>query len=245
MPLSIRTLVWLVGACLFLMSSACTKSDDGTVGDADQVATPTPVDPRAIVEASAAALRSQAGFHFELEDDSQTTFVLPGLILLNAKGDSVGTDRVRVLMGVRSSDITAFLEMELRVIDDLAYVRDPINRQWGTVDAVLLPVNFVDLGDTLARLLLKGESLQYGGLVREKGRLWHRVSGTLSSREFGILFYAVVKTGTTNLEALIDPEDFLPYEIVASGRMLETDRDDAQRVLRLSKFGTTVDVTPP
>lgn len=234
-----RGAFYAIVMCMLSLTLSCAESQDR------QTATPTSVDLRSLLVESTATLRSQIGFHFELEDASQTTLVLPGIIFLKAEGDSVGKDRARVEMGVKPTDVTAFLDMEVRVMGDLAYVKDPINGQWRGVDAVVLPVNFVDLGDTLARLLLKMESLQYVGRVTGKGRSWHHISGILSPRDFGILFYAVARNGTTAVDVHIDTESLLPFEVSVRGPILETDRDDAQRTLRLSRFGRTVEVTPP
>ncbi|MBI4200343.1 MAG: LppX_LprAFG lipoprotein [Chloroflexi bacterium] len=210
-----------------------------------EAAKPPAPDPATLLESSAAALRAQTSFHFELLDRSDATIALPGLILLKTQGDWARPNRLVASFDLKPVDVTARLKMEMRILDRASYVSDPFSGKWSTVDADLLPVNFLDFGDNIAKLMLRLEAPRYEGMAKIGRRSFHRVSGAIAPAAFGILFYDVAREGRTSVEVLTDAGDGLPYQFTVRGRVLVTDPGDAERTLQISRFGLTVKVEPP
>ncbi len=229
----VRLLV--VGLVAAIGGSCIQRENEPTVR-----ATPTGEELSALVEASAMALVEQENFHFELEDLEGSTLLSPELELVWARGDVQPPAAARGYLGLAAAGApTAPLETEVRVIDGEAFATNPLSGTWSRAQATELPVNLDGLADTIRMLMTGVGSLEYGGTRPAGSGEGDVVRGTIPASAFRALFDGALKdpAAEVRVEVTIAQRDGLPREIVIDGRLLHTDAAEAQRVLRLTRYG--------
>ena len=208
---------------------------------------PTPI-PTATLEpppdpkANLLGLKSAA---FTLEHRIGSTMLLPGLVMKKATGVVDIPDRLRLTVEAEVAAPRTFVEINVIVIGEQAFMTDFFSGQWRTVPLESLPVNFLDFGQTLAGIVDAVAEPVLSGVEEIKGRKHQRITGLVPSEALAALVPGAAEGLEVKLELWIDREDSLLSRVLITGPVLNGDVPETVRVLTIDDVNVPVDITPP
>jgi len=210
--------------------------------------TPTPtaelnVDPEAILNQAIGQLNQLRYASFLLDQPQGTTELLPGLEMSRVYGVVANPDRFRFTVEARVSG--TYIETDMVVIADQAYMTNFFTGKWEEVGMELLPVNFADLGQTLSAILGSIQSPSLVGTESLAERPVYLVQGRVDSGDLSRLVPNAALGFDVMLELWLEQSSGLLLRVVITGQVISTDISDAVRVLSLDDIDVPVKITPP
>ena len=208
--------------------------------------TPTPelnVNPEAILDQAIGQLNQLSYASFSLDQLQGTTELLPGLEMSRVYGVVANPDRFRFTVEAQVSG--TYVETDMVVMADQAYMTNFFTGKWEEVSMELLPVNFANLGLTLSAIL---GSIQSPSLVGAKylgERPVYLVQGRVDSGDLSTLVPNAAPGFDVMLELWLEQSSGLLVRGVITGQVISTDIADAVRVLSLDDIDVPVEITPP
>ncbi len=155
-------------------------------------------------------------------------------------------DRFEVEVGAESIFPRSFVEIDVVVAENQAFMTDFINREkWNSISADSLPFNFADLGRTLADIMLAMEGPVFNGTEAVDGVPARRVRGMIPSEALSVLIPKTAEGFEVGLELWIGEAEGLLRKVRIEGQILASDRIDVVRVLRIFEFDEPVDISLP
>ena len=226
----------LVALALFLsVSIGCGKTP-----------TPTPelnVDPEAILDQAIGQLNQLSYASFLLDQPQGTTELLPGLEMSRVYGVVANPDRFRFTVEAEVSG--TYVETDMVVIADQAYMTNFFTGKWEEVGIDLLPVNFANLGQTLSAILGSIQSPILAGAESLGERPVYLIQGRVDSGDLSRLVPNAAPGFDVMLELWLEQSSGLLLQVVITGQVISTDVEDAVRVLSLDDIDVPVEITPP
>ena len=208
--------------------------------------TPTPelnVDPEAILNQAIRQLNQLRYASFLLDQPQGTTELLPGLEMSRVYGVVANPDRFRFTVEAQVSG--TYIETDMVVIADQAYMTNFFTGKWEEVGMELLPVNFADLGQTLSAILGSIQSPSLVGTESLGERPVYLVQGRVDSGDLSRLVPNAALGFDVMLELWLEQSSGLLLRVVITGQVISTDISDAVRVLSLDDIDVPVKITPP
>ena len=210
--------------------------------------TPTPtaelnVDPEAILNQAIGQLNQLSYASFLLDQPQGTTELLPGLEMSRVYGVVANPDRFRFTVEAQVSG--TYVETDMVVIADQAYMTNFFTGKWEEVGMELLPVNFADLGQTLSAILGSIQSPSLAGTESLGQRPVYLVQGRVDSGDLSRLVPNAAPDFNVMLELWLEQSSGLLLQVVITGKVISTDIADAVRVLSLDDIDVPVEITPP
>ena len=237
-----RTLVRLsylpaIAACVLLLSisTACGSAP-----------TPTPdlnLVPETMLEQAISRLDRLSYASFLLDQPEGTTELLPGLEMSRVYGVVANPDRFRFTVEAQVSG--TYVETDMVVIADQAYMTNFFTGKWEEVGMELLPVNFANLGETLSDILGSIESPSLVGAESIEERPVYLVQGQVLSDDLSGLVPNATPGFDVTLELWLDQSTSMLLQVVIAGQVVSTDLVRAVRVLSLDDIDVPVEITPP
>ena len=180
---------------------------------------------------------------FTLDHQVGTTELLPGIEMSKVYGVADIPDKIKFTVEAEVNN--TFFETGVVVIGDRAYMTNFLNGQWQEVSKDILPLNFSNLGQTLAGVI---ESVQGPELVgSERGNDYdaYRISGLVKSNDLSTLVPNAGDGFDLELELLVDRNRGLLLQVLIAGQMIDTDLPETVRVLSLDGIDSAVEINAP
>ena len=209
---------------------------------------PTPtvevqVDPQEVLRGAVNRLMTLESTAFTLEHRVGTSVLLPGLEMNRVYGVAVIPDRFRFTVEAQISG--AYVETDMVVIGQQAYMTNFFTGNWEEVPMEVLPLNFADLGRTLSDILLAVEAPTLAGTQTLRGHRVYLIQGGVHSEDLSALVPNAGVGFDVVLELAVDQKEGLLLQVVITGQVVDTDADETVRVLSLDDFDVPVDIEAP
>ena len=206
--------------------------------------TPDPnVDPVIILDQAISQLDQLKYASFLLDHPEGATELLPGLEMNRVYGVVANPDRFRFTVEAQVSG--TYVETDMVVIADQAYMTNFFTGKWEEVGMELLPVNFANLGDTLSAILNSIQTPILLGTEKLGENRVYVVQGWVLSDDLSALVPNAAPGFNVVLDLWLDQSSGLLLQIVITGQVVSTDQTDAVRVLSLDDIDVPVEINPP
>ena len=226
----------LLLAALSALLLACSGGSD------DEASVPN-ADPATLLQRATAEVQQAGTFHFKLTHQNGSTPLPLNLELETAEGDFQVPGRLKADVKAEAAG-SINVSVDVISIDDQTWITNPFTRGWQKLPGASLR-DLADPGSLITAILPKVADPRFAGDESIGGVKTIRIEGTIDSGELrGALGFA--RPGhAVKIEAWIGAEDGLPRRIRLSGRLVSSEAENVQRQLDLSRFGETVDISPP
>ena len=201
------------------------------------------VDPREVLLGSVDRLMALQSAAFTLEHQVGTSELLPGLELNRVYGVAVIPDKFRFTVEAQIGG--AYVETEMLVIDQRAYMTNFFSGKWEEVSMEVLPLNFADLGRSLADILQAVEAPTLEGTQTLRGHQVYLIRGRVRSEDLAVLVPQAGSGFALGLELAVDRSEGLLLQVLITGRIVATDTEETVRLLTLDDIDVPVDIQVP
>ncbi|PKB65308.1 MAG: hypothetical protein BZY80_00585 [SAR202 cluster bacterium Io17-Chloro-G2] len=245
--------IWLMVLLIGVASAAgCAAiAPSGTPVQPDTPAptdTPEPpLDAEAVLQRAAGRVAELRTAAFLLDHRKGSTTLFPGVEMTRASGVVAIPDRYRLVVEARSAAPQAFIEITVVSVGDEVRMTDFFTGRWRVVPQSVLPVDFSQLGVTLAEIvhaviLLEPELV---GTEAVAGVETHRVHGSIKSEGLGGLVPGAGKGFDVSVDLWVEMPEGLVHQVLITGQVLSTDLFDSERLLTLGDFDLPVAIELP
>ena len=203
-------------------------------------ATPTPINPQAILDDCGRAMSELASFRFHIEHDGDGgTPLAQGMTLTEASGGVQNPDKLTVDFSGTAGNFA--VKGSLIAVGEDVYMTNPLSGEWHAVSSALNPLEFFDPSDGIADILAQ---------VRDVALISHdaaeyRISGTLPATALTPLFGDTETQSSVDIVLTIDKSDLHLTQARLEGRITPTEADGLVRTITLSEFDEPVDIAVP
>ena len=235
------TLRWCVSLALLILLTSCE-----VVPSPIPSPTPTPepvIDPRDVLLRSVDRVRALETSEFTLAHREGTTVLLPGIEMNQVYGVADIPDKYRFT--VEAEVANTFIKTSVVVIEDQAYMTNFLTGQWEEVSLDILPLNFADLGRTLAEIIQAVGQPALVGADRFNGHDVYVIRGKVRSTDLTTLVPNAVPGFDVELELWVEQSEALLLQVVISGQLFDTDAVTTVRVLTLDNIDVPVEIVRP
>ncbi len=183
---------------------------------------------------------------FTLEHLRGTTALIPGFLEMNKVSGVVDIpDRFRLKVQAESLFPPAFVEINIVVIEDRAFMTDPGTGRWSEQAPESLPINLSNLGRTLANIIEAVEAPTLVGSEELKGYDTYRIGGGIKSQNLSELVPGADEGLDVRLDLWLDRVRSLLLQVLITGRVVSADAADTVRLLTLDDINLPVEISPP
>ena len=203
-------------------------------------ATPTPINPQAILDDCARAMSELASFRFRIEhDDDGGTPLDQGMTLTEASGGVENPDRLTVDFSGTAGSFA--VKGSLIAVGEDVYMTNPLSGEWHAVSSALNPLEFFEPSQGIADILSQ---------VRDATLISHdaaeyRIGGKLPASALTPLFGETETQSTVDVTLTIDSADLYLTRARLEGRITPNEADGIVRAITLSGFDGPVDIAAP
>jgi hypothetical protein len=201
------------------------------------------VDPQEVLRQSVDRVMSLESAGFTLEHHRGSTVLLPGLEMHRVYGVAQIPDRFQFTVEAESNGL--YLETEMVVVRDRAYLTNFLTGQWEPVPMSVIPFRFADLGQTLAGIIEAVRDPTLTGTERFQGYDAHRIRGRVWSHDLVNLVPGAGSGQEVILELWVDRAESLLLQVLITGPVVPTDLPDAVRALTLDQINVPVEINLP
>ena len=227
----------IIGVGIVACSSSSTVSP--TVISATPPPSPTPTNPRALLQEAGKVMEDLTSFAFRLEHRSGVTPLPLGIALEEAEGEVVKPDKIATRFGGTLGRI--YIKFSLITIGSESFMTNPVSGRWETVAPDVSPLGFFNPSEGIAAIMSQVED----PVLISSNSDEYRINGKLPAEALSPLLGDTVTGTTVNVELKIDSEELFLIEAVIEGRVTETEPDGVVRVIKLSRFNEPITINPP
>lgn len=196
-----------------------------------------------IVDKASDKMKELKSVHFRLEVTDGKMAIGPGITVDNIEGDAASPGRIHI--STKAIVIGMVAEIELIVVADKQYLRNPLTKRWE-----VSPVSFAGANlfvpEAGAPTIMKGtKNLAKAENEALDGVESYHIRGTIAPAEVASLVGGVPSNSDVQVEAWIGTADFFIREIKLVGQLMQDDPAKIVRTLKLSKFNEPVTIEPP
>lgn len=226
---------------LMLLASACgDAAQSPTPTRIPPTATPTPINPQAIVEESAAAMAALNSFRFALTHNDGGTPLALGMLLTDVSGSVSVPDRVALDFKGVSAGRFAVSGSVIAVGEDV-YMTNPLTGDWHQASGDASPLNFFNPAQGIADIMAQLRDVA----LASHDAVAYRIDGRLPADALASLFGAAAEGGSVRAKLTIDKPSLHLSEAVLDGRITPNEADGLARTITLFDFNLPVDIAPP
>ena len=230
MPLAVLTLALLLQAC-----GGASPSEPPV-----PTATPTPINPQAILDGCGRAMSALTSFRFHIEHEGDGgTPLAQGMTLTEAIGGVENPDRLMVDFSGTAGNFA--VKGSLIAIGEDVYMTNPLSGEWHAASSALSPLEFFDPSGGIADILAQ---VQDATLV-SRDDAEYRIEGRLSAAALAPLFGDAEPQSSVDVALTIDTTDMHLTRARLEGRITPTEADGLTRIITLSEFNEQVGISPP
>ena len=222
------------------LAVACGRNADGG-SLATQVAspTPTPANPRAVLERSGEIMEALESFHFHLTHESGGTPLGQGLVIKEVQGDVARPDKLSLEFSGFVGNFA--MRSSLIAIGESSFILNPITGEWEPVPTEVSPLGFFEPTKGVSRIMNQIKSTRL--VSTEDNR--YIISGRIASESLAALFGAVEEGNSIDVRVEIDATSLFLLEARLEGRITTLEEDGVIRIITLSRFNEPVKIEPP
>lgn len=228
-------LTLLAGAC-----SDAAQSPTPTLAPPTLTPTPTPINPQAIVDESAAVMAALNSFRFALTHNDGGAPLALGMLLTDASGTVGVPDRVALDFNGVSAGRFAVSGSVIAVGEDV-YMTNPLTGDWHQVGGDASPLNFFNPAQGIADIMAQ---MRDATLVSHDAAAY-RIDGRLPANALASLFGAAAEESVVRVALTIDKPSLHLSKAVLDGRITPNEADGLARTITLFDFNRPVDIAPP
>ena len=235
------TLRWCLSLALLILLISCAVAPP-------PIPTPTPtpetvIDPRDVLLRAVDRVLAMKTSEFTLEHREGATVLLPGIEMNQVYGVADIPDKYRFT--VEAEVANTFIKISVVVIEDQAYMTNFLTGQWEEVPLNILPLNFADLGRTLAEIIQAVDQPALVGADRFNGHDVYVIKGMVMSNDLTTLAPNAAPGFDVELELWVEQSEALLLQVVISGQLFDTDAVTTVRVLTLDNVDIPVEIVRP
>ncbi len=232
-----RILCSLIVVTMTLAVACGRGSDEGSLGT--PVASPTPINPQAVLERSGEVMEALESFHFRLTHENGGTPIGQGLVIREVQGDVARPDKISLeFSGLAGSFV---MRASLIAIGESNFISNPITGEWEPVPAEVSPLGFFEPTRGVSEIMRRIESPRL--VSAEDGS--YAISGTIASEGLASLFGAVEEGNSVDINVVIDATSLFLLEARLEGRITASEEDGVIRIITLSNFNEPVEIELP
>ena len=230
---------WLIPPLLLaLLAYGC--ADTSPLATPVPTATPTPINPQAILDDCGNAMSALASYRFHIEhDDNGGTPLAQGMTLTVASGSVAIPDRLAVDFSGTAGSFA--VKGSLIAIGEDVYMTNPLSGEWHAVSSALNPLEFFDPSQGIADILAQ---VQDPTLISNDVSEY-RIGGTLPADALAPLFGETEPQSSVDVTLAIDRTRLYLMRARLEGRITPTEADGIVRTITLSVFDRPVDIAAP
>ena len=120
-----------------------------------------------------------------------------------------------------------------------------LNGQWQEISKDIVPLNFSNLGQTLAGVIESVQEPELIGSERVHNYDAYRIWGLVKSNDLSTLVPNAGDGFDLDLELLVDRNRGLLLQVLIAGQMIDTDVPETIRILTLDDIDSTVEINAP
>ena len=229
-----------LGALTLAVLTLTACSDTSPPATPAPTATPTPINPQAILDDCGRAMSALASFRFRIEHEGDGgTPLAQGMTLTEASGSVENPDRLAVDFSGTAGNFA--VKGSLVAVGDAVYMTNPLSGEWHAVSSALNPLEFFNPSGGIADILAQ---VQDAALISHDAAQY-RISGRLPATALAPLFGETAPQSGVNVTLTIDSAG--PYLARArlEGRITPIEADGIVRTITLSEFDEPVDIAVP
>ena len=220
------------------LAVACGRgSDDGTLGI--PAASPTPVNPQAVLERSGEVMEALESFHFRLTHENGGTPLGQGLVIREVQGDVARPDKISLEFSGLAGSFA--MRASLIAIGESSFISNPITGEWEPVPAEVSPLGFFEPTRGVSEIMRRIE----GPTLISNEDDSYAISGTIASEGLASLFGAVEDGNSVDINVVIDATSLFLLEARLEGRITASEEDGVIRIITLSNFNEPVEIELP
>lgn len=153
--------------------------------------------------------------------------------------------KYRVVVEAQSTTPKAYIEITVVGVGGEVQMTDFFTGRWRVVPQSVLPVDFAQLGITLAGIIEAVTSPELLGTETVAGVKTHQVRGSIKSQELAGLVPGAGQGFDVGVDLWVEMPEGWVLQVLISGRVLSTDIPDAERLLTLGDFDLPVVIDLP
>ncbi len=232
-----RTVYTLIGATIALAIACGGNADVGP--SSVPVASPTPINPRVVMERSGEIMEALESFHFDLTHESGGTPLGQGLIIIEVQGDVARPDRISLDFSGLAGSFA--MRASLIAIGESSFISNPITGEWEPVPTEVSPLGFFEPTEGVSAIMKQIKSPR----LNSKKDNRYSISGTIPSEGLAPLFGAVEQGNSVDIDVVIDATSLFLLEARLEGRITSSEEDGVVRIITLSRFNEPVTIETP
>lgn len=203
-------------------------------------ATPTPINPQAILDDCGRAMSALESFRFHIEHSNGNGTPLPqGMTLTEASGGIENPDKLTVDFSGAAANFA--VKGSLIAIGEDVYMTNPLSGKWHAASSTLNPLEFFDPSGGIADILAQ---VRDATLISHDAAEYH-IRGTLPATALAPLFGETDAQSDVDVALTIGKARLYLNKARLEGRITPTEADGLVRVITLSEFDEPVDIAIP
>ena len=230
---------------ILIMTLSCSKQNATDAiedsNEAPKIAftiTPTPINPKAILDQSGKVMNDLQSFHFGLEHNTGGTPLAQGLILVSTEGFVVKPDKLSLNFVGSAGNFV--IRGDVITIGDKTFMSNPLNDEWQVLQGQVSPLAYFDPALGISSMMSRVTNVS----VLELHNSEIHIGGELPASALGPLFGATTDE-SINVELTIDLQKSYLIEVILKGRITATELDGMERTIELSNFNEPKAIEPP
>lgn len=232
-----RILCSLIVVTMALAVACGRDSDEGSLGI--PAASPTPVNPQAVLERSGEVMEALESFHFRLTHENGGTPLGQGLVIREVQGDVARPDKISLELSGLAGNLA--MRLSLIAIGEDSFISNPITGEWEAVPPEVSPLGFFEPTKGVSEIMKRIESPRLIS-TDDDG---YTISGTIPSESLASLFGAVEEGNSIDINVVIDATSLFLLEARLEGRITASEQDGVIRIITLSHFNEPVEIELP
>ena len=203
-------------------------------------ATPTPINPQAILDDCGRAMSALTSFRFRIEhDNDKGTPLVQGMTLTEASGSVSIPDKLAVDFSGTAGSFA--VKGSLTAVGENVYMTSPLSGELYAVSSALNPLEFFEPSQGIADIL----SQVWDATLISHDSAEYRIGGKLPADALTPLFGEAETQSSVNVTLTIDRTDLYLTRARLEGRITPNEADGVARTITLSEFDEPVDIAVP
>lgn len=225
----------MAGALALLAAVACSGG-----GDAETTELAV-VDARALLLSAADRMEEVESFRFDLTHENGATEIARGLLMERARGEVVGSERLRAEVRARAGPLA--VDVEIRIVDGEGWMTNPLTGRWEREDLTLESI-FDPVGGVTA-LMRAASDPRLVGRESVDGVAVYRVEAGVESGDLGLLVPGAEAGRTLVAQALVGVDDPVVRRVEIRGAASAGEDEEIVRRLEISAVGEDFAIEAP
>ncbi len=236
---------WLAVILIAMASASGCATLNTSATPAPTATAEPPLDAEAVLRRAAKRMLGLRSATFVLDHRKGSTSLFPGVELTKASGVVDIPDKYRVVVEAQSTTPKAFIEVTVVSVDGEVRMTDFFTGRGRVVPQSVWPVDFSQLGVTVAEIIRAVTLPELLGTETVGGlETWH-IRGAIKAQELAGLVPGAGEGSDVGVDLWVEMPGGLLVQVLISGPILSNDIPDVERLLTLGDFDLPVVIDLP